>query len=211
MLSVFPPDTNAWCCYPLPSSILQLYSLFSSTLYAPKTRNHPPSQSPAALQNFRSPLPFISLYNLVQLNSKMNIFVIIKIFYPLEHATFPLLFYTPVSPFKFLLLDIHNTLKLLTTFSFLLTGDSLPKNPPYSDKTYHISLCLPYSNSLIHPTYIITTLCSTPFIWIQIRFWSFGVSLPKLPLILMGSIVLLLPPSTHTQCPDAIIALLRVF
>ena len=22
MLSVFPPDTNAWCCYPLPSSIL---------------------------------------------------------------------------------------------------------------------------------------------------------------------------------------------
>ena len=83
--------------------------------------------------------------------------------------------------------------------------------PPWYHKTYHISLCLPYSNSLMHPTYIINTLWSTPFIWIQIRFWSFGVSLPKLPLILMGSIVLLLPPSIHIQCPDAIIALLRVF
>ena len=43
------------------------------------------------------------------------------------------------------------------------------------------------------------------------QIWSFGVSLPKLPLILMGSIVLLLPQSIHIQCPDAIIALLRVF
>ena len=134
----------------------------------------------------------------------------IKISNPLVHATYPFLIYTLVSPFKFLLLDIHHTLTLLIPFWFFLTGDSSKKNPPCSHKTYHISLRLPYSNSPTHPTYVIPTLSSTPFIWIQNKFWSFGVSLPNLPLISMGSIVLLLPQSIHVQCPDAIIALLRV-
>ena len=125
----------------------------------------PPPQSPATLQSFLSPLSFISLYNLVQLNYKMNIFVIIKILYPLVHATFPLLFYTPVSPFKFLLLDIHNTLKLLITFFFsFYRRFPSKKSPLQSQNLPHLSVStlfqLPdtsyicYYHSVLHSIYM---------------------------------------------------------
>ena len=77
MLFVFPPDTNAWCCYPLPSSILKLYSLSTvakitehtlSTLSLtstpiPLSFPHPFHTAPMISQN----LPHLSVSTLFQL------------------------------------------------------------------------------------------------------------------------------------------------
>ena len=93
--------------------------------------------------------------------------------------------------------------------------------PPWDHKTYHISLCLPYSNSLIPPAYVIITVlhailyeakaASCPLVFHYPTPLSSNrisnMSHQKLPPPHINVIHSASPPpSIYAQCPDAMIA-----